>query len=95
MHRSVAAYRRPADTTEGTGRALEKSGAHISGSVAVAYRYGVSCDITLELRIIDAPTNRSGMDTSSVEAFTRNGPSKRWTITWKNCSGDTRRPILC
>ena len=27
------------------------------------------------------PTNRSGMDTSSVEAFTRNGSSGRWTIT--------------
>ena len=30
---------------------------------------------------MDALTNRSGMDTSSVEAFTRNGPSGRWTIT--------------
>ena len=30
---------------------------------------------------MDAPTNRSGMDTSLVEAFTRNGPSGRWTIT--------------
>ena len=30
---------------------------------------------------MDALTSRSGMDTSSVEAFTRNGPSRRWTIT--------------
>ena len=30
---------------------------------------------------MDAPTNRSGMDTSLVEAFTTNGPSGRWTIT--------------
>ena len=67
--------------TEGTGRALEKLGAQISGNVSVARRYGGSCDITLELRIVDVPTNRSGMDTSSVEAFTRNGPSGRWTIT--------------
>ena len=28
-----------------------------------------------------ALTNRSGMDTSLVEAFTRNGPSERWTIS--------------
>ena len=30
---------------------------------------------------MDSLTSRSGMDTSSVEAFTRNGPSGRWTIT--------------
>ena len=30
---------------------------------------------------MDALTSRPGMDTSSVEAFTRNGPSGRWTIT--------------
>ena len=30
---------------------------------------------------MDAPTNRSGMDTSLIEAFTRNGSSGRWTIT--------------
>ena len=30
---------------------------------------------------MDTLTNRSGMDTLSVEAFTRNGPSGRWTIT--------------
>ena len=62
------------------GRALEKLGAQINGSVSAARRYGGSCDITLELRIVDMPTNRSGMDTSSVDAFTRNGPSGRWTI---------------
>ena len=74
-------YRRPADTTEGTGRALEKLAAQISTSILAARRYGGSCDITLDLSIMDTLTNRSGMDTSSVEAFTRNGPSGRWTIT--------------
>ena len=37
--------------------------------------------MNLDLRTVDAPTNTSGMDTSSAEAFTRNGPSRRWTIT--------------
>ena len=63
------------------GRDLEKLGAQITASVSVARRYGGSCDITLELSVMDVLTNRSGMDTSLVEAFTRNGPSGRWTIT--------------
>ena len=37
--------------------------------------------MNLDLRTVDAPTNTSGMDTSSAEAFTRNGPFGRWTIT--------------
>ena len=37
--------------------------------------------MNLDLRTVDAPTNTSGMDTSSTEAFTRNGSSGRWTIT--------------
>ena len=37
--------------------------------------------MNLDLRTMDASTNTSGMDTSSAEAFTRNGPSGRWTIT--------------
>ena len=37
--------------------------------------------MNLDLRTVDAPTNTSGMDTLSAEAFTRNGPSGRWTIT--------------
>ena len=58
-----------------------KLAAQISASVSAAHRYGGSCDITLDLSIMDALTNRSGMDTLSVEAFTRNGPSRRWMIT--------------
>ena len=37
--------------------------------------------MNLDLRTVDAPTNTSGMDTSSAEAFIRNGPSGRWMIT--------------
>ena len=57
-----------------------KLAAQISASVSAARRYEGSCDITLDLSIMDA-LNRSGMDTLVVEAFTRNGPSGRWTIT--------------
>ena len=53
----------------------------ISASVSAARRYGGSSDIIPELSIMDSLTSRSGMDISSVEAFTRNGPSGRWTIT--------------
>ena len=60
---------------------MSKLAAQISASVSAARQYGWSCDITLDLNIMDALTNRSGMDTSSVEAFTRNGLSGRWTIT--------------
>ena len=74
-------YRWPADTTKGRGRALEKLGAQITASVLAARQYGGSCDITLELSIMDMLTNRFGMDTSLVEAFTSNEPSGRWTIT--------------
>ena len=45
------------------------------------HRYGGRCDINLDLKTVDTPTNRSGMDTLSIEAFTRNGPSRKWTIT--------------
>ena len=60
---------------------MSKLVAQISASVSVARRYGRSCDITRDLSIMDALTDRFGMDTSSVEAFIRNGPSGRWTIT--------------
>ena len=53
----------------------------ISASVLAASQYRGSSDITPEQCTMDALTSRSGMDTSSVEAFTRNGPSRRWTIT--------------
>ena len=53
----------------------------ISASVSAARRYGGSSDITPEQCTMDALTSRSGMDTSSVEAFTRNGPSGKSTIT--------------
>ena len=49
--------------------------------VSAARCYGGSSDIIPELCIMDSLTSRSGMDTSLVEAFTRNGPSWRWTIT--------------
>ena len=65
----------------GAGRAQEKSGTHVTSSISAAHRYRGRCDINLDLRTVHAPINRSGMDTSSVEAFTRNGPSGRWTIT--------------
>ena len=65
----------------GASRAQEKSGTHVTRSVSATPRYGGKCDINLDLRTVDARTNRSGMDTSLVEAFTRNGPSGRWTIT--------------
>ena len=65
----------------GAGRAQEKSSTHVTSSVSAARQYGGRCDINLDLRTVDAPTNISGMDTSSVEAFTKNGPSERWTIT--------------
>ena len=60
---------------------MSKLAAQISASVAAARQYGGSCDIALDLSIMDALRNRSGMDTSLVEAFTRNGPFGRWTIT--------------
>ena len=37
--------------------------------------------MNLDLRTMDVPSNTSEMDTSSIEAFTRNRPSGRWTIT--------------
>ena len=49
--------------------------------VSAARRYGPAPDINTEQCTMDALTSRSRMDTSSVEAFTRNGPSGRWTIT--------------
>ena len=66
---------------EETGRALEKLGAHITANVSAARRYGGSSDTTLKLNVMDALMNISGMDTLSAEAFSRNGPSGRWTIT--------------
>ena len=60
---------------------VSKLAPQISASVSAAHRYGGSSDITPELSIMDSLTSRSGMDTLSVEAFTRNGPSGRWTIT--------------
>ena len=47
----------------------------------MACRYGGSSDIAPEQCTMDALTSGPGMDTLSVEAFTRNGPSGRWTIT--------------
>ena len=60
---------------------VSKLAPEISASISAARRYGGSSDIILELCIMDSLTSRSGMDTSSVQAFTRNGPSGRWTIT--------------
>ena len=60
---------------------MSKLAPQISASISAARRYRGSSDITPELSIMDALTSRSGMDTSSVEAFTRNEPSGRWTIT--------------
>ena len=53
----------------------------ISASVSAARRYGGSSDIAPSECTMDALPSRSRMDTSSIEAFTRNGPSGRWTIT--------------
>ena len=78
MQQYVSAARR---YDRGAGRAQEKSGTHVTSNVSAARQYRVRCDINLDLRTMDTPTNRSGMDTSLVEAFTTNGPFGRWTIT--------------
>ena len=59
---------------------MSKLAPQISASVSAARQYGGRSDIIPELCIMDSLTSRFGMDTSSVEAFTRNGPSGRWTI---------------
>ena len=60
---------------------LSKQGTYTSITVAAARRYEKSCDIIFVLGDADATPISKGMDTLSIQAFSKNGPSGRWTIT--------------
>ena len=50
-------------------------------SVLVARRYEGSCDIISVLSDANSTKIPKGMDTSTIQAFSKNGPFGRWTIT--------------
>ena len=60
---------------------LGRSVSFIAISVSAARRYEGNCDRAANLRfVVEAPIPDE-MDTSSIQAFSKNGSSGRWTIT--------------
>ena len=60
---------------------LSKQGTYTTISILGARRYEGSCDrISVPGDAYKTPISE-GMDTSSIQAFSKNGPSRRWTIT--------------
>ena len=59
---------------------LSKRGTQTSIRISVACRYEGSYDILFVLSNLDATAITADMDTFSIQALSRNGPSKRWTI---------------
>ena len=49
--------------------------------VSAARRYERSCDRATDLGFVVEASNPDEMDTSSIQAFSKNGSSGRWTIT--------------
>ena len=75
--------------------ALREQGTYTSMSESAAHRYKGSCDILSVLNNADATAIPEGMDTLSIQAFSKNGPSGRWTITRGRVVAVTcRDPIL-
>ena len=60
---------------------LSKQGSYCAISVTAARRYEGSCDKISILGYAEETPIPEGMDTSSIQAFSKNGPSGRWTIT--------------
>ena len=60
---------------------LSKQGSYIAINVSAARRYEGSYDKISVLGYVEETPIPEGMDTSSIQAFSKNGPSWRWTIT--------------
>ena len=59
---------------------LSKQGSYSAISISAACRYEGSGDRISVLGYAEEKPIPKGMDTSSIQAFSKNGPSGRWTI---------------
>ena len=60
---------------------LSRSDSYSTISVSAARQYEGRCDRTVDLGFAKEAPIPDVMDTSSIEAFSKNGSSRRWTIT--------------
>ena len=59
---------------------LSRSGSYSAISVSAARRYEGRCDRAANLGFVEEAPIPDNMDTSSIQAFSKNGSSGRWTI---------------
>ena len=60
---------------------LNRSGSYSAISVSAARQYKQGCNRIVDLGFVEEVPIPDDMDTSSIQAFSKNGSSKRWTIT--------------